>query len=108
MARVIGKSSGWSQAFERIVPVLATRGQTAELRLKLMVKDLDLACGLGMECGAPMLIANAVRSIVEAAANELGGNANWMNWQGCTNSGPGFGGKTARLPLEQILNMRVN
>jgi 3-hydroxyisobutyrate dehydrogenase len=76
MARVIGKSSGWSQAFERIMPVLATGGRTADLRLALMVKDLDLACRLGMECGAPMQIANAVRNIVEAAANELGGDAN--------------------------------
>ena len=58
------------------MPVLATGGRTAELRLELMVKDLDLACRLGMECGAPMLIANAVRNIVEAAANELGGDAN--------------------------------
>ncbi|HSV77692.1 MAG TPA: NAD(P)-dependent oxidoreductase [Ramlibacter sp.] len=76
MARVISKSSGWTQAFERIMPVLATHGRTADLRIELMVKDLDLACQLGMECGAPMLIANAVRAIVEAAANELGGGAN--------------------------------
>jgi 3-hydroxyisobutyrate dehydrogenase len=76
MERVINKSSGWTQAFERVMPVLASGGQTAQLRLELMVKDLDLACHLGMEAGAPMLIANAVRSTVEAAANELGADAN--------------------------------
>lgn len=76
IARVIGKGSGWTQAFERILPVLASGGRTADLRLALMVKDLDLACRLGMECGAPMPIANLVRSIVEAGANELGGDAN--------------------------------
>jgi 3-hydroxyisobutyrate dehydrogenase len=76
MERVINKSSGWSQAFERIMPVLASGGETARLRLELMVKDLDLACQLGMEAGAPMLIANTVRSTVAAAANELGADAN--------------------------------
>jgi 3-hydroxyisobutyrate dehydrogenase len=76
MERVINKSSGWSQAFERIMPVLASGGQTAKLRLELMVKDLDLACRLGMEAGAPMLIAHAVRSTIEAGANELGCDAN--------------------------------
>ena len=76
MERVINKSSGWTQAFERIMPVLASGGQTANLRLELMVKDLDLACQLGMEAGAPMLIAHAVRNSVEAAANELGRDAN--------------------------------
>jgi len=76
MERVINKSSGWSQAFERIMPVLASGGETARLRLELMVKDLDLACQLGMEAGAPMLIANTVRNTVEAAANELGADAN--------------------------------
>lgn len=76
IAPVISKSSGWTQAFERIVPVLRTGGRTATLRLELMVKDLHLACQLAADCGAPMLIANAVRSTVEAAANELGQDAN--------------------------------
>jgi 3-hydroxyisobutyrate dehydrogenase len=73
---VIGKGSGWTQAFERIVPVLRSGGRTATLRLELMVKDLDLSCRIAAGCGAPMLIANAVRSTVEAAANELGPDAN--------------------------------
>lgn len=73
---VIAKGSGWSQAFERIVPQLRTGGRTASLRLELMVKDLTLSCRIGAECGAPMLIANAVRHAVEAAANELGRDAN--------------------------------
>ncbi|UUZ77232.1 NAD-binding protein [Polaromonas sp. P1(28)-13] len=76
LAPVIAKSSGWTQAFERIVPVLRTGGRTATLRLELMVKDLTLATQLAAGCSAPMLIANAVRSTVEAAANELGQDAN--------------------------------
>jgi 3-hydroxyisobutyrate dehydrogenase len=76
LAAAISKGSGWTQAFERIVPVLRSGGRTATLRLELMVKDLQLACRLAAGCGAPMLIANAVRCTVEAAANELGGDAN--------------------------------
>lgn len=76
LAAVIAKSSGWTQAFERIVPVLATGGRTATLRLELMVKDLNLVSQLAAGCGAPLLIANAVRCAVEAAANELGRDAN--------------------------------
>ncbi|UVH60549.1 NAD(P)-dependent oxidoreductase [Variovorax paradoxus] len=76
LAAAISKGSGWSQAFERIVPVLRTGGRTATLRLELMVKDLDLATQLAAGCGAPMVIANAVRNTVEAAANELGQDAN--------------------------------
>ncbi|HSW19390.1 MAG TPA: NAD(P)-dependent oxidoreductase, partial [Ramlibacter sp.] len=75
LTRVIGKGSGWTQAFERIVPVLRSGGRTATLRLELMVKDLELSCRIAAGCGAPMLIANAVRSTVEAAANELGPDA---------------------------------
>ena len=76
MEKVINSGSGWSATFERVVPVLAAGGRSATLRLELMVKDLRLACETAMNCGAPMLIANAVRNAVEAGANELGGDAN--------------------------------
>ena len=76
MEKVINSGSGWSATFERVVPVLAAGGRSATLRLELMVKDLRLACETAMSCGAPMLIANAVRNAVEAGANELGGDAN--------------------------------
>jgi 3-hydroxyisobutyrate dehydrogenase len=76
IACVINRGAGWSATFERIAAVLATGGTTATLRIELMVKDLDLASKMGMNCGAPMLMANAVRNMVQAAANELGGDAN--------------------------------
>jgi 3-hydroxyisobutyrate dehydrogenase len=68
--------SGWSATFERIMPVLRSGGRSATLRLELMAKDIGLATGAGMSCGAPMFIANSVRSIVEAGVNEFGGSAN--------------------------------
>jgi 3-hydroxyisobutyrate dehydrogenase len=76
IARVVNRGAAWSATFERIAAVLATGGTTATLRIELMVKDLDLASKMSMGCGAPMLIASAVRNIVQACANELGGDAN--------------------------------
>jgi 3-hydroxyisobutyrate dehydrogenase len=76
MSKVINSSTGWNGASERILPVLASGGQTANFQLKLMVKDLQLASRMGISCGAPMLIANMVRGIFEIGANELGGAAN--------------------------------
>lgn len=74
--QVINKGSGWSATFERIMPALRSGGRSATLRLELMAKDIGLAADLGMACGAPMLIANAARSVVEAGVNELGEDAN--------------------------------
>jgi 3-hydroxyisobutyrate dehydrogenase len=74
--QVINKGSGWSATFERIMPVLQSGGRSATLRLELLAKDIGLAADLGMGCGAPMLIANAARSVVEAGVNELGAEAN--------------------------------
>jgi 3-hydroxyisobutyrate dehydrogenase len=56
--------------------VLSAGGQTASLRVELMVKDLTLACQLGSSVAAPVLVANAVRARFEAGANELGPDAN--------------------------------
>jgi 3-hydroxyisobutyrate dehydrogenase len=74
--QVINKGSGWSATFERIMPVLRSGGRSAILRLELMAKDIGLAADLAMACSAPMLIANAARSVVEAGVNELGAQAN--------------------------------
>jgi 3-hydroxyisobutyrate dehydrogenase len=75
MSKVINMGTGWSAASERILPVLGSGGQTEPFQLKLMVKDLRLASQIGMRCGAPMLIANMVRSTFETGSNELGGSA---------------------------------
>ncbi|QDL38591.1 NAD(P)-dependent oxidoreductase [Rhodoferax sediminis] len=76
MATVINKSTGWSGASERILPTLSEGKATADFQLALMAKDLRLAARMAIDCGAPMLIANAVRSYFEAGANEFGGTAN--------------------------------
>jgi 3-hydroxyisobutyrate dehydrogenase len=76
VAGAVKKGPGWNNTVDRILAVLSTGGTTATLRIELMVKDLTLACGLGASCGAPMLIANLVRSRFEAAVNALGPDAN--------------------------------
>ena len=77
MARVINKGSGWTQAFERIMPVLRTGGQNGPAAAGADGEGPGSRLpDRGMEAGAPMLIAHTVRSTVEAAANELGADAN--------------------------------
>ncbi len=76
MSAVINKGTGWSGATERILPTLSERKATADFQLALMAKDLKLATRMAMDCGAPMLIANTVRTLFEAGANQFGGTAN--------------------------------
>ena len=75
MAEVLNKSSGYNSAAARVLPVLATGGQTTDLTLGTMVRELRMVSRLAVRCGAPLLVANVGRSIFEAAAAELGANA---------------------------------
>lgn len=72
----VKKGPAWNNTVDRILAVLSAGGTTATLRIELMVKDLTLACRLGSSCGAPMLIANLVRSRFEEAVSLLGPDAN--------------------------------
>jgi 3-hydroxyisobutyrate dehydrogenase len=76
LATVINQSTGWSGATERILPALSEGRATADFQLQLMAKDLKLAARMAMDCGAPMLVGNAVRCLFEAGMHELGPSAN--------------------------------
>jgi 3-hydroxyisobutyrate dehydrogenase len=76
LSTVINKSTGWSGATERILPTLSEGKATADFQLQLMAKDLKLASRMAMDCGAPMLVGNAVRCLFEAGVHELGATAN--------------------------------
>jgi 3-hydroxyisobutyrate dehydrogenase len=76
LATVINQSTGWSGATERILPALSEGKATADFQLQLMAKDLKLAARMAMDCGAPMLVGNAVRCLFEAGVQELGPSAN--------------------------------
>ncbi|GAA4340802.1 hypothetical protein GCM10023165_21040 [Variovorax defluvii] len=75
MAQVLKQSSGYSAGLEKILSVLVSGQPQSNFQLALMVKDLRLAARLGIECGAPMAIANSVRSLFEAASNIRGPGA---------------------------------
>ena len=75
MAKVLNKGSAWSDACERILPVLASSGETTDSSIDDVVKHLRAASATGFDCGAPMLVANTVRTIFEACANQLGRTA---------------------------------
>ena len=73
ISRVINDGTGWSSAAEKIIPALATNAPTANMALELMVKDLQLAARMAIDCGAPVLVSNQARSLFETGVNALGG-----------------------------------
>ena len=75
MATVLNNASGRNTASETVLPALNTGIRTADLQLDEAVDDLRGASQMAMSCGAPILIANLVRSHYEAAANEFGETA---------------------------------
>ncbi|MBB3181049.1 3-hydroxyisobutyrate dehydrogenase [Variovorax sp. Sphag1AA] len=76
MAEVINQSSGRNAGSERILPVLATHGTSANFQLELMVKDLRLGARMAIDGGAPMIIAGVIRNLFEIGMNHLGRSAN--------------------------------
>ncbi|MEJ8850744.1 NAD(P)-dependent oxidoreductase [Variovorax rhizosphaerae] len=76
MAKVINQSSGRNAGSERILPVLATHGKSANFQLELMVKDLRLGARMAMDGGAPMVIAGVIRNLFETGVHRLGRSAN--------------------------------
>jgi 3-hydroxyisobutyrate dehydrogenase len=71
IAKVINHGSGWSYAFERILDTLASNGRCTALRLGDVASKLVLASRYAANCGAPLVMANAVRNTFQAVCNEL-------------------------------------
>jgi 3-hydroxyisobutyrate dehydrogenase len=76
LAEPIRQSSGWNGGAERIIPALGTDRQTTDFRMFLAVKDLRLALEIGDEVGAPMMVANIVRSMFQICINQKGPTKN--------------------------------
>jgi 3-hydroxyisobutyrate dehydrogenase len=74
MSQVINEGTGWSSAAEKIIPALATGSPTANLALELMVKDLQLAARMAIDCGATLLVSNQARALFETGVHTLGGD----------------------------------
>lgn len=73
---VINKSSGRSGATERTLPAMLKGEQASNFAIGLMLKDVSLGAKLGINAGAPMMIANVVRGMLQAGTYELGEAAN--------------------------------
>jgi 3-hydroxyisobutyrate dehydrogenase len=69
ISNVVNKSSGWSESSRTLLPTLAKGDEGGDVRLKERLRDLNQACSLSIRLGAPLLIANSVRSIWEHALN---------------------------------------
>lgn len=76
MIAPIEAGSGWNGGAGRILPALRTGAATTDFAMGLMAKDLRLAMDIGNELGAPMMIANAARALMQTCANEEGMTAN--------------------------------
>lgn len=76
MSDVINKSSGRSGATERTLPAMLEGKQASNFAIGLMLKDVSLATKLGNNCGAPMMLANIARGMLQAGTYELGEGAN--------------------------------
>lgn len=75
MATVLNNSSGRSSASERLLPSFHSAEPTADVPLQAVVADLQLFSRAAASFGAPVLIGNLARSIVEMAFNDLGDGA---------------------------------
>ena len=72
MATVLNNASGRNTASEIVLPALNMGVRTADIELHEAVNDLRHTSEMAMSCGAPILIANLVYGLCEAAANQLG------------------------------------
>jgi 3-hydroxyisobutyrate dehydrogenase len=75
MAAILPCASGWSGALRQVLPALASGERPAGRPLRLVRDDLHAAARLSEEAGAPAPILSALRSVIEAAVNRLGGGA---------------------------------
>lgn|GEM_PF-604757 len=76
MAVVLPRSSGWSAPLRRILPRLASGGPGDGQSLRVVAEQLNRAAGAAIEAGVPTPMFSAVRGIIDAAANQLGEDAN--------------------------------
>ena len=72
-ADVIFQDSG---ATERGLPALIEGRASSNFAMALMLKDVSLATQLGMNCGAPMLMHNIARGLLQTGVYECEDGAN--------------------------------
>jgi 3-hydroxyisobutyrate dehydrogenase len=75
MAEILSRCSGWSAASRAILPALVAGRPAGGERLRQVSMELHRSAALAIRYGAPTTILNAVRSLIETAANRFGGDA---------------------------------
>lgn len=75
MATVLTRCSGYNSATVRVLPAIARGDRSADVPLRSVVDDLTEASRLAMRVGAPLLIGNLARSLMQAESNALGASA---------------------------------
>jgi 3-hydroxyisobutyrate dehydrogenase len=71
MDTVLNNSSGQSSASARLLPSFHSAQPTADVPLDMVVQDLQIFSRAAASFGAPVLIGNLARSIIEMASNDL-------------------------------------
>ena len=71
MALVLEKTSGWSESSRSIYTQLLSDHALDNTAFSSETTTLKAACLLGNDLGAPMLIANAARSLFEQADHQI-------------------------------------
>ncbi len=75
MTEVINKSSGRSVTTENMLAKLVDGKPSSNFAMALSLKDVSLATKLGLNCGAPMMLANVTRGLLQAGVYEFGEQA---------------------------------
>lgn len=75
MATVLTRCSGYNSGTVRVLPAIARGDRSADVLLRSVVDDLTEASRLAMRVGAPLLIGNLARSLMQAESNALGESA---------------------------------
>jgi 3-hydroxyisobutyrate dehydrogenase len=75
MTDVINKGSGRNRTSNVMLRTMVDgKPSLSNFALSLMLKDVNQAIELGMECGSPMAITNIVRGLLQIGVNTLGDN----------------------------------
>jgi 3-hydroxyisobutyrate dehydrogenase len=76
MTNVINMGSGRNRTSKVMLQTIVDgRPSASSFALPLMLKDMNQAIQLGMECGSPMAITSVVRGLFQIGVNTLGENA---------------------------------
>ena len=75
MTEVLNKSSGRNNYTQTMLPKMVEGKPSSNFAMALSLKDVTLGTKLGVECGAPMLIPNLTRGLLQQGVHEFGARA---------------------------------